>query len=319
MYDRVRSALPRPQNAPVAANAPQRKPAPATPGRAEPVSQLARGGQPFSLANLVDTEPRTAPVIQRIVDTAETDDSDHGDAGDVEEKMIDWADLKPHAKRLPKSVLFNIFYNLALWHYGKAARTAPAPETLVVPYTQWLQAGVFTRARFKELIGLTPGSNDNTGQIIQMAREGHTWSKNGDYTGASNGFDYDEVIYWRDGGGNIDFDTDPASELDSYNGTEDPEVDAGDVAWQDPVDDASEVELNNDLNDATKGVMPSGKSVSLPRASRAQHFAIADMLYPNARGGTWTWHHLSTEYWMVLVDMRVHAKHGHNGGMHLWS
>jgi Domain of unknown function (DUF4157)/DNase/tRNase domain of colicin-like bacteriocin len=60
------------------------------------------------------------------------------------------------------------------------------------------------------------------------------------------------------------------------------------------------------------------------KADRDQHFAIADMLYyiktgskPN-RGGTWTWHHLSAKYEMVLVDMLVHSKHGHNGGVYIW-
>jgi len=64
--------------------------------------------------------------------------------------------------------------------------------------------------------------------------------------------------------------------------------------------------------------MPSGTSVSLATASRPQHFAIADALYENEREATWTWHHLSEQYKMVLVDMRVHAKHGHNGGIHIW-
>ncbi|CAH9053892.1 hypothetical protein PSECIP111951_00915 [Pseudoalteromonas holothuriae] len=73
------------------------------------------------------------------------------------------------------------------------------------------------------------------------------------------------------------------------------------------------------------------KTVACPRAgqkfdkeNRDQHFAMADMLYyinhgtkPN-RVGTWTWHHLPNQYDMVLVDMEVHAKHGHNGGVYIW-
>ncbi|MES2557497.1 MAG: DUF4157 domain-containing protein [Bacteroidota bacterium] len=74
-----------------------------------------------------------------------------------------------------------------------------------------------------------------------------------------------------------------------------------------------------------------GKAVRMNRAGdafdkadRDQHFAIADMLYYIAHGskpgrvGTWTWHHLATKYEMVLVNMEVHAKHGHNGGVHIW-
>lgn len=69
---------------------------------------------------------------------------------------------------------------------------------------------------------------------------------------------------------------------------------------------------------------------NIDKSNRAQHFAIADKLFakknrkPNAswttkyRRGKYTWHHLVTPHNMVLVDMTVHAKHGHNGGVYLW-
>ncbi len=73
------------------------------------------------------------------------------------------------------------------------------------------------------------------------------------------------------------------------------------------------------------------KNIKVPRAgqtfdkaNRDQHFALADTLYYLSHGtkinraGTWTWHHLETKYQMVLVNMLVHSKHGHNGGVYLW-
>lgn len=74
--------------------------------------------------------------------------------------------------------------------------------------------------------------------------------------------------------------------------------------------------------------------VNLPctinKSNRAQHFALADKQYADNKGwgkasdatnyrkGRYTWHHLRTPHQMILVDMTVHAKHGHNGGVYLW-
>jgi len=73
-----------------------------------------------------------------------------------------------------------------------------------------------------------------------------------------------------------------------------------------------------------KTVKMNRAGTAFDKKDRDQHFAIADMLYyinngskPN-RAGTWTWHHLENKYGMVLVNMLVHAKHGHNGGVHIW-
>nr|MCU0464922.1 HNH endonuclease [Anaerolineae bacterium] len=155
--------------------------------------------------------------------------------------------------------------------------------------------------------------------FIQTARTGNTYSVNSGYKGTSNAADYDNVVYLRDGGGNINFATNPTATVTSYNGTETPTIDSKDIKWADPMDTASLVQMSNDLTDAEYGLMPSGKKVKLKTATRSQHFAIADDLYSNSRTGTWTWHHLSEKYKMILVDMRVHAKHGHNGGVLLWN
>ncbi|HLG16348.1 MAG TPA: DUF4157 domain-containing protein [Blastocatellia bacterium] len=260
----------------------------------------------------------TVQVIQPMWDNEGSNDDDHAE-GYSEEETIDWSELTQQATRLPQWVLFNIFYNLAEDYYRRADKRMPGRDAFLKPFIGWMIGGVFTRARFKQLIGIPPAMGDDTNKsIIQRARTGNTYSRNGGYQGASNSHNYDEVIYYRDGGGNIGFETDPIGIVANFNSTETPAVVPGNVKWKDPVDHNSLVQMNNDLTDKHKGVMPSGKSVNLPSASRAQHFAVADMLYPNIRGGKFTWHHLTAKYYMILVDMRVHAKHGHNGGVHLW-
>jgi hypothetical protein len=64
-----------------------------------------------------------------------------------------------------------------------------------------------------------------------------------------------------------------------------------------------------------------GKAVHIKNATRAQHFSVANRILfgkatENHKG--LTWHHLTEKYKMVLVDAKVHAKHGHNGGFLLW-
>lgn len=277
-------------------------------GQQEPVQRVSANGQDHH-------------IIQRVWDSYESDDSDHTE-GSAPEQLIDWSELRVQAfSRVPQAVLFNIFYNLAEHLYLKAGYGSPDRELMVGSFIKWFSGGIYTRSMFKRLIGLEHVINDKdeTSNIIQLARTGNTYSVNGGYQGTSNGTAYENVIYYRDGGGNINFGVNPANIVAAYNSTEDPEIDANDIVWSDPVDYSSQVQMNNDLNDTEKGIMPSGKSVTLKSASRPQHFAIADMLYSNSRGGTWTWHHLSPRYYMVLVDMRVHAKHGHNGGVLLWT
>lgn len=114
---------------------------------------------------------------------------------------------------------------------------------------------------------------------------------------------YKDVAYKTDDKGCIDFST-------THNQPK---------AWADPVDPGTEVELSK-----------AGKTINTK--DRAQHFAIGDHLLSkikygsggkasqitNYRKGKWTWHHLKDPYKMVLVNMLVHQKHGHNGGVHLW-
>jgi len=267
------------------------------------------------------------PTLQRAHDSAETGISDHGLESldlNLNTRHVDWSELTGQAlDRRSEDTLFGVFRNLAMYHYEKAGSGQLLSNTqLREKFQIWLYAPVSqnTRSGFKKLIGLgrIVSPMDNVRNIVQTARTGNTYSVNGDYTGASNAFDYDNVIYLRDGDGNIDFDDDPADYVKGYNKSEDPEIDKKDIKWDDPMDNGSEVQMSNDLTDTEYGLMPSGKKVELKSATRPQHFAIADDLYDNDRAGTWTWHHLSDRYKMILVDMRVHAKHGHNGGVHLW-
>jgi hypothetical protein len=261
-----------------------------------------------------------------IVSSPETDESDHGaenDAG-AEEQLIDWHELSDQGIQRSlqtttpygTGLLFNIFMQLVAYHCKKAG--IDIPSSLPERFMAWL-SGVKTRAQFKQIIGLTPGFNDNVTEIIQRARTPNTYSYNTDYTGDSNGFEYKNVVYYLDGDGNIDFKKNPSTIINAYNNATGNKIKASSIKWKYPVKDASEVQMSNDLKDKEQGIMPSGKKVKLKTASRPQHFAIADMLYPNSRAGTWTWHHLTPHYKMVLVDMKVHAKHGHNGGVHIWN
>ncbi len=90
---------------------------------------------------------------------------------------------------------------------------------------------------------------------------------------------------------------------------------------KDPVDSSSLVNLDEGTGTG-QGEMLSGNTVDIVGASRSRHFSIADRLNdgtPADRKGTYTWHHLTPEYYMVLVDMEVHNKFWHKGGVSFWS
>ena len=247
-------------------------------------------------------------------DRAEESDSDHGSESPAPEEPIAWHELTDTGlKRLPDYVLFNIFQNLALPLLKTANQKIP--DNLETIYYQWKFGGVHTRGQLNGLLGI-PTKGEDT---VQMARTGNTWSYNTAYTGYNTGTAYTDIVYYRDGGGNIDFAVNPATVIAAYNKYSGDKIAATSIVWSNPLVPASKVQMSTDVKDKKKGVMPSGTQVSLPKASRPQHFAIADMLYPNSREGKLTWHHLNPHYEMVLVDMRVHAKHGHNGGVYLWT
>lgn len=172
--------------------------------------------------------------------------------------------------------------------------SAAAPLAVFGPIGIGVALTVTTDAQTK-----TYEAND----IVMMKRTGNTDSYQEKYTTANFG-EFKKVTYRRDGKGNITF-----SKTKSHK------------VWKDPIKPSTHVRLNKGMKNKKYGIMSGGQKVKLATASRAQHFAIGDKVCSwakNNRAGKWTWHHLSKEYEMVLVDMRVHAKHGHNGGVLLW-
>lgn len=143
------------------------------------------------------------------------------------------------------------------------------------------------------------GNPSQQKSIYQFARKGGTLSGPKDYD-SSNFGPFEGVSYRLSGKGSINF-----KATESH------------TKWSDPVVGGSCVDL------ASAGV-------AINKTDRGQHFALGDYIYAQSKGqpyasyttnlrkGKWTWHHLETPYYMVLVDMNVHAKHGHNGGVYLW-
>lgn len=134
---------------------------------------------------------------------------------------------------------------------------------------------------------------------IQLARKGNTITGPKSYKGKME--DYFGISYKTGDKGDIDFKFPWQGKINSDTVLED-----------------SEVDLLKYIN------------IKIDKTNRTQHFACADKLYATIKGnqkaswatnfrkGRYTWHHLKTPYKMVLVDMTVHAKHGHNGGVYLW-
>lgn len=220
----------------------------------------------------------------------EAGEESHDFAGEAPEEIIDpWNDV--YAELLSSDLFMRIIYNWVLFK-------GYSVENFESKYWHWFYNGVTTREGFQQIFN-TPQQRS---EPIQMARTPNTVSTQAQYQTKNFG-QFQNVSYMRDGVGNIDF--------TSTHGAP--------TTWQNPVKGGSLINLNHGSKQHRYGIMSSGKKVEIPKASRSQHFAIGDRLLPgNGRAGAWTWHHLSSEYEMVLVDMTVHAKHGHNGGVHLW-
>jgi len=143
---------------------------------------------------------------------------------------------------------------------------------------------------------------------VQLKRKGNTLTGPKSYQTVRSGY-FKKVAYKTSNKGGIDFGV-----PDSYS------------QWALPVDNATKVDLIEGVNQSKnpgKGLTKGGTKLNIKTATREQHFSIADRIMadrgtPVNRAGTWTWHHMENPYEMVLVDMTVHAKHGHNGGFLLW-
>lgn len=200
-----------------------------------------------------------------------------------------------------------------------------SPHFVYSMYQEHLKLGVQTQTMFEETFAdagkddhgydmkSDPAEFDGSGAVIQQARKpGPSGPK--DYPG------YTKMLFMKTTpDATIDFNAGLGNSSSKTNNKPGSLIDMKDALTQGG-------KVVNTIMDPHKG-----KTVRMPRAGsnfdksdRDQHFAIADMLYyikhgskPN-RAGTWTWHHLSAKYQMVLVNMLVHAKHGHNGGVHIW-
>lgn len=160
-------------------------------------------------------------------------------------------------------------------------------------FLAWYNSGVLTRSQFKQL------------KPMQLARTPGTLSYQAGYASSAHG-QYKDVTYKRDGVGSIDFGTTTKHKT-----------------WTNPMSGGVEVQLNQGSGNVSHGITLNGTKIKIVGASRGQHFSIANRIAKNGQGNksppNWTWHHLTSHYKMVLVDRVVHAKHGHNGGVHVWT
>lgn len=150
-------------------------------------------------------------------------------------------------------------------------------------------------------------------QLIQLARDPFKQSPKKTFNTSNHG-EFIDVSYTTDSKGGIDFSN----------------PDKGYSRWENPIEsskvDLSEKPVNPKLSPNIDwkeyGMLQNGHFVKIREASRAQHFNIANRLIgksgdrsPQSK----TWHHLEHYPFMVLVDRKVHAKYGHNGGFLLWN
>lgn len=112
-----------------------------------------------------------------------------------------------------------------------------------------------------------------------------------------------QVSYTRDGAGSFDFNSPTAS------GT-----------WSSPTNSGK----------STVDLKPGITAGLFDKSQRSKHFSYADAFLVAKgevasisaakafRKGSWTWHHLTTPNYMILVNMAAHRAYGHNGGVHIW-
>jgi hypothetical protein len=130
----------------------------------------------------------------------------------------------------------------------------------------------------------------------QLARTGNAWSGP-----KGPGLPANDITYYRDGGGNIDF--------------------------SNPYKDKDFSSPHNVGNSFIGPYKVDLKQVDSTK-NRTEHFLKANKMV-NAKFGAgyenkgvsppnYTWHHLSKAYEMVLIDRTAHKRFGHNGGVHIW-
>ena len=144
--------------------------------------------------------------------------------------------------------------------------------------------------------------------VIQNKRSGNTDTGPKTYTSSSSG-KVTDIGYTTDPKGSIDFDKGWKQTGGKKNRQKN--VYAFNLSGTVDID-----------NKKKPGYLPTQKGWrQIAKATRGQHFAVANKAY--GKSASWkhkgtTWHHLPDKFEMVLVDTKVHSKHGHNGGFLLW-
>jgi hypothetical protein len=224
------------------------------------------------------------------------DENDHpeGNLQRNPELDIEPEDVKPSELEDEPALLREIFIYLTRREGGQYANQK---------YEQWRARGPMTRAQFRHLLGVQAPNTASHQNRLHMKRTPFTQSGPKDYMTSAHG-QFTGVRYLTDHNANIDFQHPNAK-----------------VKWKNPVLPASDVDLDKGCATPGYGFMNYQKKVKLVGAHREQHNAIANRLKPNLKAleaTSYTWHHLSKEYKMVLVDYVAHYKHGHNGGFLFW-
>jgi hypothetical protein len=148
-------------------------------------------------------------------------------------------------------------------------------------------------------------------EIVQRKANPNTVSFKAKYTTSLFGV-FKNVGYLRDAKANIDF---PNAQAHATR------------VWNDPSIAGSLVNLAQGSANPKRGFISAKQTVKIaPGGTRGDHFEIANYLSGLNPGGNArqsppnkTWHHLTIAgYHMHLVDMKVHKKHCHVGGMNFW-
>ncbi len=244
----------------------------------------------WTTPQLLDQVSRTASDPDPL--STQIDDHGEDDRPDAPEITITFENFSEYinAAQIPVDDigLYRVFAGLA-----ESLGLVPTPQI----YRVWYNSGVLTRSGFRALF---PSAET---QVSQFARTPNSLSYQDEYETYNFG-EFKKVTYRLDGDGNINY-----SKVKKAS------------KWKNPEDAKTLVDLEKGAKKKGHGLMRSGKVVKIVDASRGQHFSIANRIMKYDFDGSpddWTWHHMSERFKMVLVDRRVHQKHGHNGGVYIW-
>lgn len=181
-------------------------------------------------------------------------------------------------------------------------------STLMSYWDQGSYKGAWNKEQFGHWVIDCLRSPTDAETIQRVASANTTYTDTATFTTSFSGTWQAPTAYTTDGKANINF----------SNPSKVP------VGWSDPVIAGSLVNLQHPNQAKGHGVMVSGTVVKLAGASRDQHYscAVAKHRAQNTNlvhGSGRTWHHLTPNYYMVLMDTRVHGHWSHQGGYTQWT